>query len=293
MRFIPATIAAMFATDTGYLARGVAIRLRDGTELGFTDHDRDTTVVLGGTAFTLRSDLGMTASDLDLKVGFETSTLELIVPLRDPVSRIDVMGRRYNQATVWIFDYDHRQEIPEVMDLLKGWVAETWVKNRVAVFEMRSLSDYFNMSVGRVMAPKCAATYGDAQCGVAVFDQSAEVVSVENAMEFSIDLAGTLSDGYFKFGEVEFIGGLLDNVPPVEVYNYTDATGFVELMVPLPRAPQIGDTLVIRQGCSNLKSSDDASIPTCLTNANVINFRGFDQVPGSDVFLRPAIPGEQ
>ena len=292
MRYVPSSIAAQFASDHGKLSRGVALLLRDGTLLGFTDHDVDTDIYIEGDLVTLRADLGVASSDLSLQVGLDSSTVEITRPIGSTATRTDVKGRRFNQATVWVFDHDWSAMVPDPMPLMKGRVSDAWVRNQMIVLECRSLGDRFNEVIGSLLAPRCRATFADAQCGKTKIEVPAVVTSVINSMEFTTDLAGTLSDGYFRFGECRFTTGNLSNVWALEVYDYFDATGNVEVLEPFPQAPEIGDQLLLSQGCSNLKASDIVGMPTCLSYANVVNFRGFDQVPGSDIYLRVPIPGE-
>jgi hypothetical protein len=66
------------------------------------------------------------------------------------------------------------------------------------------------------------------------------------------------------------------------VFNYTGATGAVELLAPLAALPVIGDTLNLYRGCSKLRKSAMPRLPTCLGYSNVARFRGWPDVPGSD-----------
>ena len=293
MRALPATIQIGFAGHRQPLARCVKLQLRDGTILAFTEHDEDLQVDIGdgGGTVTYRADLGILSGDIELVVGLESSNTEIIAPLRDTVTRRAALGRRFNQAWVWIFDVDwNSSEYLEPLELMKGWVAQSWVKGNSAVFEVRSLADFFNMVQGRILSPRCSADFGDALCGKAKVDTPATVTSRISNMEFTVNLA--LADGYFRFGEGEFQTGDLADAGTFEVFDYVGSTGLVVALAPLPDIPQVGDTLDLRQGCSKVKLLADPAIPTCVFHNNARRFRGFDRVPGSDVFLRPPIPGE-
>lgn len=296
MRDLPATIEAGFATDSQALARCAVLVLRDGQLLAFTDADEDVAVDLGGTLYnvTCRADLGLEMGNIELVAGPDASNTEVTVPLVDTVSLLSALGRRYNQATAYIFDVDYTATEPlQPLELLKGWVAETRIPQNTVVLEVRNFADLLNMVQGRLLAPRCTATYGDEQCGVAVVDVPAVVTGVISDMRFTVDLAGTLENHHFRFGEGEFTSGELLYTPPFEVWDYEGSSGMVKALAPLPGIPQVGDTLALRIGCSKLKILDEnPSIPTCRTNNNCRRFRGFDRVPGSDVYLRVPIPGE-
>jgi uncharacterized phage protein (TIGR02218 family) len=203
MRTVPTSIASQLSEGKARLSRCVKIALRDGTELHFSDHDEDLEIDLGDGSYaaTYTGDSGITSGDLDLSIGFDSSNIEIEFPISAEITRAAVLGRRFNQATVWIFDVDWAAEIPTPMALMKGWIAESTVKGYRAIFEVRSMQDKFNQVIGRILSPKCSATFGDADCGKEKIDVAAVVTAVYNSMEFDIDLAGTLSDGYFKFGE--------------------------------------------------------------------------------------------
>lgn len=291
---LPASIQAQFATDNSKLARCVKLQLRDGTVYGFTDHDEDLEVDIGdgGGSVVYRSDFGLVTNDVDIAVGFEASSTEIEIPVKDTITRAKILGRQFNQAWVWVFDVDWSNSYKEPAATMKGWIADVSMQKHSAVLEIRSLQDYFNLVIGRILSPRCTATFGDTQCGVARVDNLCSVTEVISTMEFKVDLAGTLSDGYFRFGSADFINGELEFLWEVEVFDYVDADGLVTLLAPMPALPRVGDVLILRQGCTNVKSSTDGSLPTCSTYNNVERFRGFDRVPGSDAYYRVPIPGE-
>jgi uncharacterized phage protein (TIGR02218 family) len=285
---------AKFQGDACPMARCVKIQLRDGTVYGFTDHDEDLTVDIGDGAGPLvySADFGIVSGDVELVAGFESSNVELTIPIRSPITRAQLLGRRFNQAFVWVFEVDWSNSLLEPAALMKAWVADVEVMRNAARLEIRSLQDYFNIVVGRIATPRCTATFGDAQCGVARVDDACTVTSVLSNMEFTVDLATTQSDGYYRFGFAEFQTGDLAGVWEMEVFDYVDLTGLVTMLVPMPTFPAVGDALILRRGCSNVKSAEDPAIPTCATYNNVRRFRGFDRFPGSDTFFRLPIPGE-
>jgi uncharacterized phage protein (TIGR02218 family) len=283
-----------FQGDSCPLARCVKIKLRDGTIYGFTDHDEDLTVDIGDGdgPVSYSGDFGMISGDVELAAGFESSSMDLTIPIRDPITRAQLLGRRFNQAFVWIFEVDWSNSFLQPAALMKAWVADVEVQRNAARLEIRSLQDYFNIVIGRIATPRCTATFGDAKCGVARVDDFCTVTQVISNMEFRVDLAGTLSDGFYRFGFAEFQDGPLAGVWEMEVFDYVDATGLVTMLVPMPGFPTVGDSLILRRGCSNVKSATDPLVPTCLTYNNVRRFRGFDRFPGSDTFFRMPVPGQ-
>ena len=67
-------------------------------------------------------------------------------------------------------------------------------------------------------------------------------------------------------------------IRPVEINDWSSAGG-VALWTSLPEPPAVGDTLTLTQGCGKTRAD-------CMAFGNIVNFRGFPDVPGSDQVLR-------
>lgn len=294
MRVAPTTIADMLdGTASAKLATCLKFQLRDGTEIGFTDLDEDVTVALAndlGYPVSYSAVDGMVLGDIDMATGLDADNSEVRIPVGGQITRVDVLGRRFNQARVYVFDIDHSLASPVPLEVFSGWIADANVDQGTAVFEIRSLVDKYNSVIGSVLSPRCGADYGDERCGKTKEWIDAVITAVESDLKFTLNLPGAYPDQYFRFGEVSFAGGELVNVWPMEVIGYTGATSEVELFVPAPVEPMVGDPLRIAVGCSRLKTANDLTVPTCQTHDNVSRFRGYDRVPGSDTYLKVAVP---
>lgn len=300
---LPAAIQAMIdAAPAGSLtiARCVKVTLRDGSEYGFTDHDRDLEIALPSDqygAVHYQAGNALIVGDIDLALGLSADSTEIAFPFGGLVELREVVGRRLNHATVEIFDVDWSDPLDpyggEPFEVMKGRINDARAEGPMAICEVRSQADYWNQVIGELMSPRCAADFGDERCKATVERIECTVTSVISTQQFSISLAGGYADNYFKYGTLQFLGGGLQDVWIEEVFGYTGASGLVELTTCLPDAPEVGDPLWIAQGCSRIKVlPDDPSIPTCATHENVVNFRGYDRVPGSDTYLRMPIPGQ-
>lgn len=294
---LPATIAAQIAalpTGNLTLARCALVVLRDGTEYAFTDHDKDLLVSMSEAAYgqvTCQAGQGLIVGDIDLAVGFAADSTEIAFPFGGIVQLRQVVGRRLNHATVYLFDVDWSATEPLTpYELMKGTINDARAEGPLAVCEVRSQADYWNQVVGELMAPRCGADFADDRCKMTLDPISCEVTSVISTQQFTVNLV--YPDNYFKYGTLQFTSGGLTGVWVEEVFGYTGSLGLVELTTCLPDAPEVGDQLWIARGCSRLKKSVVASIPTCASYGNVINFRGYDRVPGSDVYYRMPIPGQ-
>jgi uncharacterized phage protein (TIGR02218 family) len=296
MRDAPASIATMLGTTELTLARCFKIVLRDGTELGLTDHDESLVVPLDNDFYgpiTYSAGHGVIVGDIEITVGLESDNTETSIPFGEMVRREAVLARRFHMADVYIFDVDWTQDSPEPLEIIAGYIAEARTERNMAVFEIRSQADRWNTVIGSLAAPRCKATFGDRLCGATPTNYATSVIDALSNMRFLVDVASmNLIDDFFRFGEVEFLTGDLAGTWPFEVIAYDGYTGEVEVLSPMPGLPAFGDQLLLKTGCSRIKESDDPTVPTCFTNNNVTRFRGLDQLPGTDRYLRWPIPGE-
>jgi uncharacterized phage protein (TIGR02218 family) len=83
-------------------------------------------------------------------------------------------------------------------------------------------------------------------------------------------------DGWFAGGVLTWESGA-NAGRSIEVKAWTQATGAIELFLPMGYAIEAGDLFHIHPGC-------DKRLGTCIDRfANVLNFRGEPYVPGADV----------
>lgn len=262
------------------------LELRDGTSIGVTDHDRDISFDLGAGSVTYQSGTGILASDVVLQTGLEADNYEVTGPLKDDgdFTLERVVGGRFNRARAKLFQVNWRSLTSGAIKLLAGNVSEARVEGGKFILEIRSDCDRFNQVIGRLITNNCDADYGDARCGATPESVAVTVVSATDAMSFVVSFAGSYANDYFNGGTIEFDTGDLAGTDPVEIFDWTSG-GTVTLFMPLVETPVFGDTATIKRGCG--KSRAD-----CMARNNILNFRGFPEVPGSDQIFRPTIPGQ-
>lgn len=269
------------------------MELRNGETIGVTDHDEPITynlteAGLGSVAYSVGT--GIAPSDVVLTIGLDASNFEVTGPVGGLVTRPMLTGGKFDRATVWLFQLNWVLPGAGKIPLTKGNVTEVRIEGGRFIFQVRSEQDKLNQVIGRLITPYCDADFGDARCGVTPESIVGTVSAVTSVQQFTVTFAGAYADDYFNFGKVEPLTGDLVGIPPVEIFDWTSA-GVVTLFTELPAVPTIGDTFTIKRGCSKLWKSADASIPTCVSYDNAINFRGFPFMPGSDQILRYPVPG--
>lgn len=294
MRTVPASIATMLETRQTTLSRCLKLILRDGFELGFTDHDKDLVVALPEDLYeptTYYAGHGMIPGDISLAIGLEADNTETSFPYGDLLTRPKLLSRRFAMADAFLFDVDWTQPTPLPLNLMAGYVADVRPEKSLAVFEIRSDADRWNTVIGRIAAPRCTNDFGDFRCQVTPTVYQTTVGQVFSDMRFTVTLPDNLADDFFRFGTAEFMSGALAGTWPYEIVAFDGYLEEVEVLAPMPGFPAPGDEVWLRNGCSKVKKADDPTVPTCLTYANVINFYGLDQLPGTDRYVRFPVPG--
>lgn len=288
---MPRSLSAEFAEyltgDTLKLITMLRLDLRDGASLGVTDHSEDIAFDLGDGGISYSASTGILPSDVVLAAGMESSNFEVTGPISDEVTRAGVLGGRYTAARARLFMVNWSDLTMGPARIMAGRVADAKVVGGKFSLEIRSAADAFNQTIGRVLSPYCTYDFGDPKCTVTKTPYPCEVTAVTSAFQFTVD--DVEADGFFNVGSALFLTGENIGIAAQDVFK--SVGGAIELYVPLPVAPQVGDTLNLYRGCSKLRKSDDASLPTCLSYSNVVNFGGHPEVPGTAQYLKTAVPG--
>ncbi len=287
-RTLSSAMANGLTSKATTLCAMLRIDLVDGTVLAFTDHDRPLGFDLGDGAVSYLPDTGILPSDLALSAGFDADDIEITGPIGGAVSLADLLGGRFDDATVRYFMVDWRDLAHGAAKLLKGWVVQARVSGDRFTLLCHSEMTRFAQSTGLVISAFCRWDFGSTECGATPETLSATVSAVADDLSFTLTFSGTFANDYWNKGTVDFTSGALAGVRPVEVFDWASGgagTGTVTLLVPLPAAPAVGDTLTLTQGCSKLRAR-------CVElQGDATNFGGFPDVPGTDKVLQYANPG--
>ena len=254
--------------------------LRDGTSIGITDHDRDLTYNLGDGALTYFADTGILPSDVAFAVGLDADNYEVSGPIGDTVTLTALLGGRLDRARARLFQVNHRNLSHGAIALMAGNVTEARAEGGRFVLEIRNDFDRFNQTVGNIITNYCSGEHPN--CCVNMGAETATTVTaVISVLEFTV--AATLTDRHVP-GRLWFTSGALDGTLPMEIVRRSGDT--VELFQPLVEPPQIGDALVVKEGCNRTRTMCRDRFD------NVLEFRGYPEVPGSDQIMRQPVPGQ-
>lgn len=279
-RTIGGSLATHLAGRGGYLSRGVRLDLFDGAVIAAIGHNRDLTVNLGDGAQLYSSSTGIRPGAITLTEGLTADSCEIRGPISDTITRAMVLGGRFRGARARIFDV--RWNAPtQFMRLLAGKVYGASVEANAFVLEVRSAAAAFNQTIGHTLSPYCDAEFGDARCGGTPLTWAATVAAVTDDLTLELAWTGdTPTADQARAGRLTFTDGGLFGTMTNEVFAL--AGDVVTLYQPLPDLPQVGDGVLVKEGCAK-------TLPVCVEKqGDAINFRGFDSLIGNDYLKYPA-----
>jgi len=281
MRQLPSGLQTALASGTTTLCWCWKVGPRDGTALGFTDHDRDITF----DGLTYRASTGFTASDMQSSLGLSVDNLEVTGALSSlALTEDDLLAGRFDDAGVEIWAVDWSDPTQRLL-LRSGNLGEVRRGDVGFMAEIRGLANRLNLSKGRNFEYGCNAILGDQRCGVnlaaAAFAGAGTVSATLDDWRFRVSGLDAFADGWFRDGLVSWTGGGNAGRQSEVKAHYVDSSGVeIELRQLLPVAIAVGDSFGIVAGC-------DKQFSTCRSKfANNVNFRGFPHMPGNDFVVR-------
>lgn len=274
-------LMAHLASGSTTLARAWAVVRRDGTVLGFTDHDR--ALAFEGVSFAPQS--GMTARALLNETGLSVDNTEGYGALRaDALTEADLLAGRYDGAEVTIWQVNWAA-VDQRRVLFRGRIGEVSRGAGAFTAELRGMSEALGVEQGRIYHPRCSAVLGDGQCrfdpGRNGYALETAVAAISDAGGFTLAQGSGFEDRWFEKGRLVVQSGAAAGLVAVVKNDRLQADGarqitlWAELGAPLGA----GDSVLLEPGC-------DKRAETCrLKFDNFLNFRGFPHIPGEDWLL--------
>jgi len=265
------------ALGTTTVCRAWAVTRRDGTVMGFTDHDRD----LSFDAITFRASTGVTAKALQQSTGLSVDNSEAVGALTSAaLTETDILAGRYDGAgvQVWLVNW---ADVAARKLQFRGSLGEIERSGGGFRAELRGLAEVLNQPQGLVYQKTCSAVLGDGRCRFDLDalgysdERPAEGVSDRRHFQFS-GFAG-FDDRWFEGGRLLVLTGAATGLVGVVKNDRLSAAGrSIELWQSLGAEILTGDVLRFEAGC-------DKRADTCrLKFNNFSNFRGFPDIPGED-----------
>jgi uncharacterized phage protein (TIGR02218 family) len=291
MRTVSASLQAKLDSGATTLCTCWRLARKDGTVMGFTDHDRDLT--FNGVLF--RASTGLSSSQAESGLGFAPAASEAAGVLQaDSLTESDLVNGLYDGAAVesWLVDWS---AVEDRVLLDVACIGEVTRGEFAFSAELRSSAHVFDQQQGCSYQRFCSADLGDARCGVdlstAAFHASGAVMASEGGI-VSGDLSRAFAPGFFAGGRINFSSGANAGASFTVKSHMQDGLRASIAFWSAPANPiAAGDAFSIVAGC-------DKSPSTCQTKfANIFNFRGFPHMPGNDRViaypssLAPALDG--
>lgn len=286
---MPATQAFLDHVQSGLttLARCWKLTRRDGWSRGFTDHDAD--ILFGGQ--TYKADTGLTAHAIMQTTGLSIDNSEAVGALSDASLRDrDVEAGRFDGANVeaWLVNWAN----PEERSLqFRGNLGEITRSGGAFRAELLGLAEGLNRVQGRVYQSDCSAILGDGRCRFDLatpgFFEDLAVASTDDSTSFILTGGREHPNRWFERGRVRVLDGSGAGLSGVVKNDAKHPDGRrIELWQALREEIVPGDRLRLEAGC------DKQSLTCRMKFDNMINFRGFPDIPGEDRLLSVPVSGE-
>ncbi|OJU02738.1 MAG: beta tubulin [Rhizobium sp. 63-7] len=277
MRTIPAGLKAHLDGGATTVCHAWRVTRRDGTVLGFTEHDHD--LVFGGTLFAAAT--GFAASETQQAAGLSVEASDVAGGFSSAAIREeDLIDGRYDGARVEVFLVNWAA-VDEHMLLRVQEIGEVTRTAGDFRAELRSFTHRLGRDQGRLFGRRCDATLGDGRCGVnlasGAYRGTGDILSVADATHLRVGGLSGFAAGFFRYGVLTFTSGRHVGMS-VDIDGHVVDGAAVDLVLwlPMARLPEVGDAFAIVAGC-------DKAFSTCRAKfSNTINFRGFPHIPGSD-----------
>ncbi len=283
MRIIPPQMQANLDAGATTLCWCWRIIRKDGTVLGYTEHDEDLTF----DGMVWQTTNALQPGVLESALGFGSGTGGASgVLTQDGISADDLDAGLYNRANVEIWRVDWNDP-----DLRVGiWAGEIGdIKRGENGFEAELLGPARKLerSFGRVFTKRCDAELGDGRCrkdiSPAPFTQSGSILRVLAANRFALAGVSVAQSNWFEAGLLNWSTGPNAGQSFRIADHYQSGGDEIILLDRSPiHAASVGETFSIIAGCNK-------SLEHCAGKfTNIINFRGCPFMPGNDSLIASA-----
>lgn len=271
MKNISSELKIHLAGEVTTLATIWRIERRDGRVFGFTDHDQ--TIIFEGEEYEASS--GYTAGAISSTSSLSVDNLELEGMISSEViDDSDLLAGLWDFAKFEISRVNY-EDLTQGKEILRaGTLGNVRTGTNNFFVELRGMMQPLQQDVGRVYNPACDADLGDHRCKVdlAPYTVTGTVTTSITQSSF-VDSGRGEPAGWFDFGLLTFTSGLNTGYS-MEVKEF--GSGEFVLQQAMPAPIEVGDEYKVYAGCDKRRS-------TCKDKFdNIVNFRGFPDVPGMD-----------
>lgn len=286
MKTLSPALAASLASGVTTLCTCWIVIRTDGLRLGFTDHDLDLTI----EGVLCSAESGAAGTAIEQGTGLAADSLEIVGALTSGrLAEAELARGLFDGAAVAVWRVDWSSPADRVL-VLSGTVGEVSRGPTAFTAEVRGLADRLNQPSGRVYQRSCDALLGDARCGIdakaAAIRGVGTVATVRSARSLTASGLAGYAARWFDAGRLVWTSGANAGAAvEVRAHARAGALATLDLWEPMPAPIAPGDAFQVVAGC-------DKSLASCRDKfANVVNFRGFPDLPGNDYAVAYAVQG--
>lgn len=281
MKTISNDLKLHMAQGTTTLAHIVKMTRRDGLVLAVVlDYDRELEVegVVYLPAFAATPSVVETSAALNVDNMDAQGALMALGVLES-----DIAAGLWDGCDVRVMRVNWADLSQGVEHIKRGWFGEISLGRGTFRNEIRGITQKLTQTLGEVVSPSCKADLFDARCGVAAIEgtwkfSDIAIIAVTTPHQFTAEDL-TQDAGFFDGGKVVWTTGANTGLA-MEIKAHLDG-GAIRLQQAMPYAMAEGDTGIFYAGCMKRAAEDCAG-----KFNNIVRFRGFPTVPGSDQMLK-------
>lgn len=248
----------------------------DGRVYGFTSVDIPLTI----DGVTYEAATGITPSAIAGNADLAVRNLEAAGMLdSESITEADLLAGLWDGAAVEVFEVNYADLSQGRMILATGTIGNVNTGRSNYTAEVRGLAQALQQPIGEVVTAGCQALLGDARCKVDVEALRIPFTAATAATARSFTSAEL--DDACNGGVVTWVTGQNAGYS-MEIRSATEE-GAIALVLFMPYPIVAGDTGTAIPGCLKRREEDCR-----LRFNNVINFRGFPDLPGNDRILGAA-----
>lgn len=251
----------------------------DNKVFGFTEHD--TQITYDGIVYNTTE--SYSNSSLVESSGGSVANIDLVFPLDENIfKRDEVLSGVWDHARCEIYVCNWSDITLEPFMIFRGFIGDKVIGDITVTITALSLLQMIQIPITTQYTPLCLNTFGDARCGSAVASQGykGSVVSVSdgNTLTTELNNDSVVPGGGYQYGKLIWTSGNNTGCVSTVIKDDGSSTSVrtLTLAAPTPSGIETGDGFTAYQGCSKLYAR-------CKVLSNVANFRGFPNVPGSQV----------
>lgn len=271
MKNLNVSILNEYEKNASTLCTCMKITRYDGLSFRVTDHDEE--ITFNNEVYSPKN--SYESSNINSSKDLSVDTLE-ITSVADPIffNEADILAGKLNGSEFEFFRTNWLN--PSHKDVLrKGFIGSITKTRNTIKIELRGLAQLLQQNIVETFSERCNADLYDNRCKVlkSTYTTTSVIDSVSSNDVIICNALSSNPDGYYDFGYVEFTSGLNTGLKKeVAVHSGNQVT----LLEGFPFNIEIGDNIKVYAGCNKFHS-------TCKDKFNnVINFRGFAFIPGTD-----------